>query len=162
MQNKTGEIHETRPSIVCLTETHLLADATDSFCPSGYVVAARRDRSRHGGGVLILAQEAILFEEIDASTIAVPETAELVAISCYDTLFLCCCCWPSPSDTTLLACLDTLLDKHSLPPVICGDFNVHESSWLHSTHTSSAGTATLDFCESRNLLQHSPKGKNYQ
>ena len=37
--------------------------------------------------------------------------------------------------------------------MICGDFNVHESSWLHSTHTSSAGTATLDFCESRNLLQ---------
>ena len=137
-------------NFVRLTETHLLADATDSFCPLGYVVAARRDR---GGEVLILAQKAILFEEIDTSTIAVLETAELVAISCYDTLFVCCYRQPSPSDTTLLTCLDTLLDKHSLPPVICGDFNVHESSWLHSTHTSSAGTATLDFCESRNLLQ---------
>ena len=61
---------ELRPSIVCLTETHLLADATDSFCPLGYVVAVRRDISKHGGGVLILAQEAILFEEIDTSAIA--------------------------------------------------------------------------------------------
>ena len=98
---------EFRPSIVCLTETHLLADATDSFCPLGYVVAARRDRSLHGGVVLILAQEAILFEEIDTSTIAVLETVELVAISCYDTLFVCCYRQPSPSDTTLLTCLDT-------------------------------------------------------
>ena len=38
------------PSIVCLPETHLCDDATDSFCPSGYVVAARRHRSKYGGG----------------------------------------------------------------------------------------------------------------
>ena len=62
---------ELRPSIVCLTKKHLFADATDSFCPLGYVVAARHDRSKHGGGVLILAQEAISFEEIDTSTIAI-------------------------------------------------------------------------------------------
>ena len=40
-----------------------------------------------------------------------------------------------------------------MSPVICGDFNVHESSWLYSTHISSTGTATLDFCESQNLQQ---------
>ena len=145
---------EHRPAIVCLTETHLRDDATDSFCPQDYVVAARRDRTKHGGGVLILVQETVLFEEIDTSIIAIPEKAELVAVSCYDTLFICCYRQPSSTDTTLLTCLDNLLDKYgSMPPVICGDFNVHESSWLHSTHTSSAGTATLDFCESRNLHQ---------
>ena len=73
-----------------MTETHLNADATDSFCPLGYVVAARRDRTKYGGGVLILTQETILFEEIDTSAVAKLETAELVAISCYDTLFVCC------------------------------------------------------------------------
>ena len=78
------------PAIVCLTETHLRDDATDSFCPQDYVVAARRDRTKYGGGVLILAQETILFEEIDTSIIAVPEKAELVAVSCCDTLFVCC------------------------------------------------------------------------
>ena len=68
---------ELRPYIVCLTETHLNADASDSFCPLGYVVAARCDRTKYGGGVLILMQETILFEEIDTSTVAKPETAEL-------------------------------------------------------------------------------------
>ena len=78
----------------------------------------------------------------------------MVAISCYDTLFVCCYHQPSSTDISLLTCLDTLLDKHSfMSPVICGNFNVHESSWLHSIHTSSAGTAMLDFCESRNLHQ---------
>ena len=41
----------------------------------------------------------------------------------------------------------------SVLPVICGDFNIHESSWLHFNHTSSTGTATLDFCESRDVHQ---------
>ena len=57
-------------------------------------------------------------------------------------------------DVTLLTNLDHLLDKYpSMSSVICGDFNVHESTWLHSSHSSSAGTATLDFCESRGLRQ---------
>ena len=37
--------------------------------------------------------------------------------------------------------------------VTCGDFNVHETSLLHSSHTTAAGTAALDFCESRGLHQ---------
>ena len=36
--------------------------------------------------------------------------------------------------------------------MIC-DFNVHEASWLKSSHTSTAGTAALDFCESKGLQQ---------
>lgn len=44
-------------------------------------------------------------------------------------------------------------DVHcSLSSVICGDLNLHETSWLHSPHTSSAGTVTLDFCGSHNWL----------
>ena len=31
------------------------------------------------------------------------------------------------------------------------DVNVHESTWLHSSHTSNAGSAKVDFCESRGL-----------
>ena len=51
---------EFHPSVVYLSETHLYNDAPNSFCPPGYVVAARRDRSKHGGGVLILTREHIL------------------------------------------------------------------------------------------------------
>ena len=145
---------EFHPSVVCLSETHLYDDAPDSFCPPGYVVAARRDRSKHGGGVLILIREYILFEEIDTATFSIAERAELVAIISHSLLFVCCYCQPSSMDVTLLTNLDHLLDTYpAVSPVICGDFNVHESTWLHSSHTSSAGTATLDFCESRGLHQ---------
>lgn len=37
--------------------------------------------------------------------------------------------------------------------VICGDFNVYLSTGLHSSHISSSGIATLDFCEFRSLCQ---------
>ena len=86
--------------------------------------------------------------------ISVAEKAELVAIRVHFFLIVCCYRQPSSIDVTLLTNLDHLLDKYPLlSPVICGDFNVHESTWLHSSHTSSAGTATLDFCESRGLYQ---------
>ena len=53
-------------------------------------MAARRDRSKHDGGVLILIQEHILFEEIDTGTIWIAERAESVAIVSHSLLFVCC------------------------------------------------------------------------
>ena len=145
---------EFHPSVVCLSETQLYDDAPDSFCPPGYIVAARRDRSKHGGGVLILTREHILFQEINTTAFSIAERVELVAIISHSFLFVCCYRQPSSVDVTLLTNLDHLLDTYpAVSPAICGDFNVHESTWLHSSHTSSAGTATLDFCESRGLHQ---------
>ena len=63
--------------MICLTEIHLFQDGIDSFCPAGYVVVACRDRSRHGGGVIIMVRENIFFDEIDTSAI---EVSEVVAI----------------------------------------------------------------------------------
>ena len=153
-----GELCKTcstlHPVFICLTETHLFHDATDTICPTGYVIAARRDRSLHGGGVIIMVQENLLFDEIDASMVSLPEVAEIVAIGHCEFLIVCCYRQPSSSDLTLFRLLDNLLDTNlSLSPVICGDFNVHKASWLHSSHTSVAGTAALDFCESRGLHQ---------
>ena len=149
---KTCTTHQ--PAIVCLTETHLFQDATDAVCPAEYVVAARRDRSLHGGGVIIMVHESILFDEVDTTAISVPELSEVVAIHHQDLLLVCCYRQPSSNDLTLFRQLDLLLDSNtSLSPVICGDFNVHEASWLHSPHTTAAGTAALDFCESRGLHQ---------
>ena len=140
--------------MICLTETHLCQDATDTICPAGYVVASRRDRSRHGGGVVIMTQENFLFDEIDTTAVSLPEVSEIVAISHREFLIVCCYRQPSASDLTLFCRLDKLLDSNiSLSPVICGDFNVHKATWLNSSHTSTAGTTALDFCESRGLHQ---------
>ena len=84
------------------------------------------------------------------ATIAMLEMAELVAISCHDTfcLLLSSTIFYWHHITHLFRYLPVLY--HLL---ICEDFNVHESSWLYSTHTSSGCTAMFDFCESWNLHQ---------
>ena len=103
-------------------------------------MAARRDRSKHGGGELILIQEHILFEEIYTTDFSIAEKAELIAITIDSLLFACCYRQPSSADVTLITKLDCLLDRYpSTSPIICGDFNVYESTWLQSSHTSSAG-----------------------
>ena len=104
--------------------------------------------------MLILARDSCLFDEIDTSVVAIPGTVELVAVAYRELLIICCYCQPSQCDTSLILSLDTLLDSHQhLTPFICGDFNVHEHSWLSSSHSSAAGTATKDFSDSRGLLQ---------
>lgn len=70
------------PSIVCLTEMHLQDDATDNFCPrtmSLWLYETELNMEVE----CFLVQEAVLFEEINTSTIAISEKAELV-VSCYD------------------------------------------------------------------------------
>ena len=89
-----GELCKTcstlHPTIICLTETDLCQDATDNVCPAGYVVASHRNRSQHGGGMIIVIQENILFDEIDATAVSLPEVSEIVAISHHEFLIVCC------------------------------------------------------------------------
>ena len=44
-----GELCKTcatlHPAMICLTETHLCQDATNTICPAGYVEASRQDQS---------------------------------------------------------------------------------------------------------------------
>ena len=95
-----------------------------------------------------------MFEEIDIANTLTAERAELVTIVSHSLLLVCCYRQPSSVDVTLLTNLDHLLDTYpSASPGFCGDFNIHESSWFCSSHTSNAGTATLDFCESRGSYQ---------
>ena len=114
-------------------------------------MAARHGRSQHGGGVIIMVLENILFDKIDTTAVSIPE---VVAIKYCEFLIVCCYRQPSTNNLTLFSQLNMLLDSNNLlSPVICGDFNVHETSWLNSSHTSTAGTAALDFCESKGLHQ---------
>ena len=101
------------PAVICLTETHLyiiLHDATDTICPVAYVIAACRNGSLHGVGAIIIVQEKILFDEIDALTVSLPEVSKTVAISHHESLIVCCYCQPSTSDLTLFRLLGKLLN----------------------------------------------------
>ena len=112
------------PSVVCLSETYLYNDVSDCFCSPGYVVAARWDRSKHGGGVLILIQEHILFKEIDTAAISIAKRTKLVSIVSHSFLLVYCYRQPSSVDVTLLTNVHHLLDTYPLVlPVFCTDFN---------------------------------------
>ena len=71
------------PSSVSLSVTHLYRNGSDSFCPPGYVVTTRCDRSNHGGGILIFKQGEILFEEVDITSISIAERTEFLLFPCY-------------------------------------------------------------------------------
>jgi len=86
------------------------------------------------------------------TNVSSPGVSEVVAISHCGLLFVRCYRQPSANDITLFQQLDKLLDSNaSGSPVISG--NVHEASWLHLSHTSAAGTAALEFCESSGFHQ---------
>lgn len=75
-------------------------------------MVARRGRSKHGGGVLILIREHILFEETDTTDFSVAEKVELVAITINSLLFVCCYRQPSSADVTLITKLDHHVDRY--------------------------------------------------
>ena len=108
-----GELCKTcsdlRPTMICLTETHLFKDAADSICPAGYIVAARHDQSQYGGGVIIMVRENILFDEIDTTAVSIPEVSEVVAIKYCEFLIVCCYRQPLKNNLTLFNQLDMLL-----------------------------------------------------
>ena len=55
--------------------------AVDLIYPSSYVIAACRDRTKHGDGVLKLARYSCLFDDINTTVVTISSTAELVAIA---------------------------------------------------------------------------------
>ena len=145
-----------RPHFLCLTDTHLDSEADASITPTGYIVKARKDRSKHGSGVIIMAREDILCDDCPMFKYYVPKKA--VAISGNNpTMLIFVYTQPFASDTTLIQQLESLYDKlmgnSNQRVVIVGDFNIHEVEWLRSTKTDATGKATHEFCETRGLIQ---------
>ena len=75
------------PDILCLIETWLTKDVSDSvFCPPGFNVV-RRDRDSRGGGVLLLIRSCISFRQI-----CVPGCFSHIELICVD-VSLGCAVW---------------------------------------------------------------------
>ena len=72
--------HDTSAHVICVTETFLDGDSINPLTPDGYICAGRRDRTKHGGGVLIFLRDSLLFSAYDTSAYHIPETAEMVAV----------------------------------------------------------------------------------
>ena len=102
---------DTCAHVVCVTESHLDLDLiSDVSIPEGYYVAARKDRTTNGGGVLIIAQQSLMGSEFDVNDFYLPEKNEMVACSLQDYMIVCCYTQPSQSDYTLVSQMKLLED----------------------------------------------------
>jgi len=88
------------PDIIVLVETHLDGKLLQMKLPRGLVIAAHHDRSRHGGGILLLCRDDLLVDSVDCELYHVPATSEIVAVRCQRTMILCVYWRPSANDTT--------------------------------------------------------------
>ena len=58
-----------KPDALIITETHLDADVRSSeFMPPGYSPPLRKDRNRHGGGVLVAVKDCYTLAAVDLPT----------------------------------------------------------------------------------------------
>ena len=70
-----------RPAFIVLTDTNLNGDAVEAeMLPSGYVVSARKDRTQHGGGVIIMSQEHLLVNALKLNDFYQAEVAEIIGV----------------------------------------------------------------------------------
>ena len=67
-----------QPDFIVLIEMHLDSDSVTPFLPVGYVVVARKDRSSHGGGMLIMCKSYLLIDVVDCTEYYVSELVKLL------------------------------------------------------------------------------------
>ena len=78
-----------RQDVIALVETHFAGAPLQMELPSGYVVAARRDCSRHGGGVLLLCRDDLLVDSVDCEMYYVSATSEIIGVRYQEIIILC-------------------------------------------------------------------------
>ena len=155
-----------------MTETFLLdGDAINPLTPEGYFCAGRRDRTKHGGGVLVFLRDSLLYSSYDTSAYHIPETAEMVAVRIEELGLVIITVYAQPSETNTdfiiiaLGKLQAKIEADGLKSVICGDFNAHNKDFLGSSSKSNArGERLQEFRENHNMVNMVKKptrGKNF-
>ena len=134
-----------QPDFIALVETHLDSDSFTPFLPVGYAVAAWKDCSSHGGGVLIMHKSHLLVDVIDCTDYYVSGACEIVAINFQGTAILCVYRQPGDTNLTITESLNCFISSHNLAMILLGDFNVHHQEWLASSRTSAAGRSLWEF-----------------
>ena len=139
-----------------VSESHLKDDPVTMLIPKGYNVISRRDRSKHGGGILLGAKQHLLCNPVDFKKYNIVNVAEMDGFELSDDYYI-CCYTPNSMYTHVLIDMLTqfVLDHPGKRITVFGDFNTHHKEWLHSiVPTDNAGIVTQDFCESFGFNQY--------
>ena len=144
------------PHFVFLTECHIAPDEPINMCvPCGYKPVAKRWRSAHGGGLLILAQDHLLCDPFGMDDYHVDESVELIAMQYGGVVYIAGYSNKSSVCVVMIDVLKQLKEDHPLLKfVIVGDFNIHNECWLHSVSgTDTAGELMEEFAQLNGMYQ---------
>ena len=133
--------------ILAIVETFLDSTILDAeVCLPSYVVF-RRDRTRHGGGVLLMVREDLQVSQRPDLDLFCDELLWLeVVTSLGPLLFGVYYHPPSQSVSDLLSLNNCLLSIAKYPIILCGDFNVPNIDWSTGFPTTSCSASTI-LCE---------------
>jgi hypothetical protein len=139
--------------LLCITETWLASDIADNeILPNGFTIY-RRDRSSHGGGVLIAISNSLLSRLLEIAL-----DVELIAIQILLPITTTVACIYIPplssvaSITAIVNCINKL-SSTSLNSIIMGDFNHPNIEWSSLSSNSNTGSMICDCFFYLNLIQ---------
>ncbi|KAF4690346.1 hypothetical protein FOZ60_000316 [Perkinsus olseni] len=139
-----GRARSADASVIVACETKI--DGTveaGSLAIKGYTLISRKDRSAHGGGILVWAKTSLNATEIDTADVA--EASWILVATVIGNVCICCCYRP-PGSTAVDAYLPRSLGKVTIfDPIVTllvGDFNRHDLDSLY-TSTRSLGLKQL-------------------
>ena len=133
-----------RVDIMAITETFLDSSIADAeFCPASYLLF-RRDRSRHGGGVLIFVRDNLqVSPRDDLSSLC----DELLCLEVHTitgpVIFGVFYRPPTQCVNNLVALNNLLLSVSQYPIVLCGDFNLPSIDWSITFPATSSSVANF-------------------
>ena len=134
--------------VVAVTETFLDDSIHDShIVPPGYVVF-RKDRNRHGGGVLLLIRESLnaslqpdLDDQCELLWVSIPTKSSVILFG----VFYRCPQAPLSVLEALRSSVSSAVAQNH-PIVLCGDFNLPHINW-DTISPSTGAPATSMLCE---------------
>ena len=141
--------------IICITETWLHKNITDSeILPSDYVIH-RRDRESRGGGVLVAVKDTI-----QSKAVSISRTIEMISIQLdiVPKLVVSCVYLPPNCSTEaqeeVLSCFNSLFPTiNGKDLILLGDFNLPDINWSTLSPTSPFSNQICDFVNTANLVQ---------
>jgi len=159
-------------NVIVIIETKLTEDkvAELDLAIPGYASPFRRDRSAHGGGIIVWVKTELaagLLDDAEFSdtplevlwfTVKQNNGRNIVFCAAYRP--------PSSTDVSMMDYFDRTLPRASTygeSVVLLGDFNLHSAEWLGSSKTTTAGTYAEGVFASHGLAQlvHVPtRGEN--
>ena len=170
MRQGSGELCKhldgTKPDFFCISETHLDGDPARQLIPGAYKVAARLDRTKYGGGLLLGVLKHHLVDVLKLTKYNTVGVVEMAGFELNDTDIICCYTPDSRRAPRLLdAILQYHIDKPERPKIFCGDFNIHNPDWVCSTTKKAdvAGRIAQEFCEIygfNQLVDFPTRGRN--